>query len=89
MEPTPVLESRTLPAIHSSQAFEDHTLPHLDRAYRLARQLTRNSQDAMDVVQEAYLRALRFYRDFGAVMRFHGFSGSFAMFSTLRSGRTN
>ena len=53
-------ESATPPVLRSSQAFADHTLPHLEGAYRLARQLTRNSQDALDVVQEAYLRALRF-----------------------------
>lgn len=35
-------------------------LPHLDSAYNLARWLVRNPQDAEDVVQEAYLRAVRF-----------------------------
>jgi RNA polymerase sigma factor (sigma-70 family) len=35
-------------------------LPHADAAYNLARWLTRNDQDASDVVQEAYLRAFRF-----------------------------
>jgi RNA polymerase sigma-70 factor (ECF subfamily) len=34
-------------------------MPHLDAAYNLARWLTRNEQDADDVVQEATLRALR------------------------------
>jgi RNA polymerase sigma-70 factor, ECF subfamily len=41
-------------------------LPHLDAAYALARWLTRNQDDAGDVVQEAFLRALRYfdsYRD--------------------------
>src|SRR5580704_15324161 len=41
--------------------FEQDVLPHLDAAYNLAHWLTRNTQDAEDVVQEAYLRALRFY----------------------------
>ena len=40
--------------------FETALLPHLDAAYDLARWLTRNDRDADDVVQEAYLRALRF-----------------------------
>jgi RNA polymerase sigma-70 factor (ECF subfamily) len=35
-------------------------LPHMDAAYNLARWLTRNDQDARDVVQEAALRAHRF-----------------------------
>lgn len=35
-------------------------LPHLDAAYKLARWLTRNDQDAQDLVQTAFLRAYRF-----------------------------
>jgi RNA polymerase sigma-70 factor (ECF subfamily) len=41
--------------------FEQVTLPHLDAAYSLARWLTRNDADAADVVQEAMLRALRYF----------------------------
>jgi RNA polymerase sigma-70 factor (ECF subfamily) len=44
--------------------FEQEVLPHLDAAYNLARWLTRNEQDAQDVVQEAYLRAFRFFPSF-------------------------
>jgi RNA polymerase sigma-70 factor (ECF subfamily) len=36
-------------------------LPHLDAGYALARWLTRNDADAADVVQEACLRALRYF----------------------------
>ncbi len=46
--------------------FEAVALPHLDAAYALARWLTRNDADAADVVQEACLRAFRYfdsYRD--------------------------
>jgi RNA polymerase sigma-70 factor, ECF subfamily len=39
-------------------------LPHLDAAYAVARQLTRDRHDAEDVVQEAYLRALRYFEGF-------------------------
>ena len=39
-------------------------LPHLEAAYRLARWLMRNQYDAEDVVQEASLRALRYFRTF-------------------------
>jgi RNA polymerase sigma-70 factor, ECF subfamily len=42
-------------------AFEQVVLPHLDAAYNLARWLVRNTHDAEDVVQEAYLRAFKFF----------------------------
>jgi RNA polymerase sigma-70 factor (ECF subfamily) len=42
------------------QRFEELVLPHLDSAYNLARWLTRDSQDAQDVVQEACVRALKY-----------------------------
>ena len=41
--------------------FERAVLPHLGAAYNLARWLTRNEADAEDVVQEACLRALRYF----------------------------
>ena len=44
--------------------FERAMLPHLDTAYNLARWMTRNDADAQDVVQDAYLRALRFFGGF-------------------------
>jgi RNA polymerase sigma-70 factor (ECF subfamily) len=41
--------------------FEQVILPHLGAAYNLARWLTGDDHDADDVVQEAYLRAYRFF----------------------------
>lgn len=52
------------PASATAQDFEDVILPHLDAAYRVARWLTRSGDDAEDVVQEACLRALRYFRTF-------------------------
>jgi RNA polymerase sigma-70 factor, ECF subfamily len=40
--------------------FEELVLPHLDAAYNLARWLTRNVNDAEDVVQDACVRALKY-----------------------------
>ncbi len=39
-------------------------MAHLDAAYNLARWLARDERDAEDVVQEACLRAFRFYASF-------------------------
>ena len=39
-------------------------MPHMDAAYNLARWLTREDSDAQDVVQDAYLRAFKFFGGF-------------------------
>ncbi len=44
--------------------FEATVMPHLDAAYNLARWLSGSASDADDVVQEAYLRAFRFFSGF-------------------------
>jgi RNA polymerase sigma-70 factor (ECF subfamily) len=54
----------SMSASNSSTEFEQLFLPHLDAAYNLARLLVRNPQDAEDVVQESYLRALRAFKGF-------------------------
>jgi RNA polymerase sigma factor (sigma-70 family) len=48
----------------SAQRFEKLVLPHMNSAFNVARWLTHNDQDAQDVVQEAYLRAFRFFGGF-------------------------
>ena len=44
--------------------FEDVVLPHLDAAYGLARWLLRDPALAQDVVQDAMVRALRYFGSF-------------------------
>jgi len=46
------------------ERFEEAMLPHLAAAYNLARWLTRNGADAEDLVQDAYLRALKAFGGF-------------------------
>ena len=43
------------------RVFEETVLPHLDAAFNYARWLTRNDADAEDVVQDACVRAMRFF----------------------------
>jgi RNA polymerase sigma-70 factor (ECF subfamily) len=46
------------------ERFQRVVLPHTRAAFNLARWLCRNDQDAEDIVQEAYLRAFRFFGTF-------------------------
>ncbi len=50
-----------IPLDEFTRRFEAATLPHLGAAYNLARWLLRDAVQAEDVVQEAYLRALRHF----------------------------
>jgi RNA polymerase sigma-70 factor (ECF subfamily) len=50
--------------IGESFDFDAVVVPHLDAAFRLARWLMRDEHDAEDVVQEASLRAFRYFRTF-------------------------
>jgi len=52
-----------MPAPAPSQ-FEAIVMPHLDAAYNLARWLVRDPHAAEDVVQDAYLRAFRYFDSF-------------------------
>ena len=59
--------------------FEQVVMPHLSAAYNLARWLTRNDHDAEDLVQEAYLRAYKFFD------RFHGGDGRPWLLAVVRN----
>jgi hypothetical protein len=54
------------------QRFEEIILPHLGDALTLTRWLTRNDQDACDVMQESFLRAFRFFGSYRMAIRDHG-----------------
>lgn len=41
--------------------FEEMVVPHLDAAFNYARWLTRDEADAEDLVQDAFVRAMRFF----------------------------
>jgi RNA polymerase sigma factor (sigma-70 family) len=48
----------------ASRVFEETVLPHLDAAFNYARWLTKNDADAEDVVQDACVRAMRYFSSF-------------------------
>ena len=58
--------------------FEQIALPHLDAAFNLARWLTGDNHDAEDVVQESFLRALKY------VDSFHGGNGRAWLLTIVR-----
>ena len=55
---------RSAPASAIRESFDEIVLPHLAAGHALARWLLRNEHDADDVVQEASLRAFRYFRTF-------------------------
>ena len=43
------------------RGFEETVLPHLDAAFNYARWLTKSQAEAEDVVQDACVRAMRYF----------------------------
>ena len=68
-----------MPDTDERTRFEQALMPHLGAAYNLARWLTRDEHDAQDVVQEAYLRALKFFGGF------HGHDGRAWLLTIVRN----
>ncbi len=60
----PAARDSQVAVIQNRDDFQRLFMPHLDAAYNLARWLLKNEADAQDVVQDAYLRALRFSQNF-------------------------
>jgi RNA polymerase sigma-70 factor, ECF subfamily len=60
----PDKQERRVMTVPRTQDFERVLLPHLDAAYNLARWLVRDPTLAEDVVQDAALRALRYFASF-------------------------
>jgi RNA polymerase sigma-70 factor (ECF subfamily) len=59
--------------------FEAACLPHVGAAHNLARWLTRDEQEAQDMVQEAFLRAWKFFGGF------HGGDGRSWLLAIVRT----
>lgn len=62
-----------------SQRFQAMIMPHLNSAYNLARWLTHGHSEAEDIVQEAYLRAFKFFDSF------HGEDGRVWLLGIVRN----
>jgi RNA polymerase sigma-70 factor, ECF subfamily len=61
------------------ERFVQLIVPHLDAAHNLARWLTRNDEDAQEAVQEAMLRAYKFFD------AFHGTNGKAWLLEIVRN----
>ena len=68
MNAKPAAEARSSPSSREAAAtrarFEAEALQHLDALYRTALRMTHNPSDAEDLVQDALVRAYRFYDRF-------------------------
>lgn len=60
----PLEEPTRAPGLSSAATFESVVLPHLDSAYNVARWLVGDPTLAEDVVQDATIRALRYFASY-------------------------
>jgi RNA polymerase sigma-70 factor (ECF subfamily) len=58
------MADRSKDELAKRKAFETEALPHMDALYRTALRMTKNENDAEDLVQEAYVKAYRFWDKF-------------------------
>src|SRR5580698_2186518 len=68
------------PSSHADRSFEDLAMPLLDSLHNFARWITRDPNDAEDLVQETYLKALRGFASFQPGTNFRAW-----MFQILRN----
>ena len=57
-------EQIKIDAAKKRKEFEAQALPHMDALYRTALRMTKNEKDAEDLVQEAFVKAYRFWDKF-------------------------
>jgi len=55
------MADQKLPIAEKRKSFEAEALPHMDALYRTALRMTKNTNDAEDLVQEAFVKAYRFW----------------------------
>lgn len=58
------MADRNLEGQEKRKTFETEALPHMDALYRTALRMTKNEKDAEDLVQEAFVKAYRFWDKF-------------------------
>ena len=68
-----------MPILNKTDRFEMNILVHLDAAFNLARWLMRHGPDAEDVVQEACMRAFKYFDSF------HGNDGKAWLLTIVRN----
>ena len=58
------MADRKAEGVKKRKSFEAEALPHMEALYRTALRMTKNENDAEDLVQEAYVKAYRFWDSF-------------------------